>query len=193
MNTAKLTIKIAAGLILTLLTGCVVTSVYPFYTPKDVVFDPALVGNWVDAGATNETKETWQFKPGDGQAYRFTLVDADKKTEYDAHLFKLKGQLFLDCLPRERHDDFVPPHYLLKVNRLQPNLEMQILDYKWLTDLVEKNPKAIRHLVVSKPSGESGEGTLVLTADTAELQKFLLTHLKTKEAFGADALIMKRQ
>jgi hypothetical protein len=28
-----------------LLAGCVVTSVYPFYTQKDLVFEPALVGD----------------------------------------------------------------------------------------------------------------------------------------------------
>ncbi len=54
----KTTIKIMTGLALTtLLAGCVVTSVYPFYTAKDVQFDPALVGSWAEAGSTNAANQ----------------------------------------------------------------------------------------------------------------------------------------
>ena len=68
---------------------------------------------------------------------------------------------------------------------------MQVLDYDWLTKLIEKHPKAIRHIVVPKKLGEDGGGDLVLTADTAELQKFILKHEKTAGAFG-DGIVMQR-
>src|SRR5437899_865493 len=41
------------------LTGCVVSSIYPFYTNKDVAFDPALVANWTN---TKEAGEHWNFE-----------------------------------------------------------------------------------------------------------------------------------
>ena len=43
-NTPKITTGLA---LIAFLAGCVVTSVYPYYTPKDLLFDPALVGGAV--------------------------------------------------------------------------------------------------------------------------------------------------
>jgi len=176
---------------MSLLASCVVTSVYPFYTAKDVVFDPALVGAWVETGSTNTAKEHWRFEKAAGQAYKLIVQDNEKQTEFDTHLFKLKGRLFLDLCPRERPDNSLPLHYLLTVARLEPALEMNMLDYDWLKKLIEKDPKAIHHIFVPKKLGEDGEGDLVLTADTAELQKFILMHEKTEGAFG-EGIVMNR-
>ena len=185
-KTMKTTLKLTASLaLLTFLVGCVVSSVYPFYTAKDVVFEPALVGVWAEAASSSASNEHWRFDKADGGAYLLTVQENEKRTEFDTHLFKLKGRLYLDVLPRERPENSLPPHYLFKVIRVEPTLEMALLDYDWLTKLVEKNPKAIRHTVVPNKLGEKeGGGFLVLTADTAELQKFILKHEKTEGAFG---------
>lgn len=189
----KRTLLLTAGLALVLLTGCVTLSIYPYYTAKDVVFDPALIGVWADPDKTNADHDTWSFEKSDDQAYKLTITDNDKKTEFDARLFKLKDHTFIDCLPRERPDYSTPCHMLLRVDHLQPTLEMHLLDYDWLGKLIEKQPKAIRHALIEKAGGKAGDHDgFVLTADTAELQKFILKHIKLKEAWG-DALIMKRQ
>jgi hypothetical protein len=188
----KTSIKVPGGLaVIALLAGCVVTSVYPFYNAKDVVFDPTLVGTWAETNSANAANDHWRFEKADGQAYKLTIQDKEKGTEFDAHLFKLKGQTFVDFCPRERPDNAVPVHYLLKVTRIEPALEMTMLDFDWLKQLVEKDPKAIRHIIVPKKLGEDGDGDLVLTADTAELQAFLLKHEKTEGAFGKGG-VMKR-
>ncbi len=189
----KTTIKISTGLaLLTFFVGCVVMSVCPFYTAKDIVFEPALLGVWAEAGATNATDEHWQFEKAEGQAYKLTVLKNDERSEFDTHLFKLKGRLFLDLLPRERPDNSIPPHYLFKVTRLESTLEWRMFDYEWLTKLVAKNPKAIRHSVVPNKLGETGDGWIVLTADTAELQKFILKHEKTEGAFGKVSVLNRR-
>ena len=163
--------------------GCVVTSVYPYYTAKDVVLDPALVGTWTETGETNAQKN-WQFARGGGQDYTLIVQDEDEKTEFTAHLFKLKERRFIDALPAKRDDDFIPPHYLLQIARLEDStLEMSIMSYKWLEELVEKNPKAIRHTWIEREPGKREGGKLVLTADTAELQKFVLKHAADTNAF----------
>jgi hypothetical protein len=191
-NLMKNAIKIASGLtLMTLLAGCVVTSVYPYYTAKDVVFDPALVGAWTETGSTNAQNDNWRFEKVESQAYLLTVQDGEKRTEFDTHLFKLRGELFLDMFPRERPDNSLPLHYLLKVTRIEPTLEVNLLDYDWLKSLIEKDSKAVRHIIVPKKLGESGDGDLVLTADTAELQKFILKHEKTEGAFGKP-LVMNR-
>jgi len=180
---------VAGGL---LLAGCVVTSVYPWYTAKDVVFDPALIGTWVEATSTNGSNEGVRFERGEGDAYIMTMVEKDKSVTYDSHLFKLKNRLFLDYCPREGHDDFIPPHNLLKVESITPTFRLAGMSYKWLSELVEKNPKSIRHILVGGKPGEPKSARVVLTADTAELQKFLLKNLTNTNAFDEPAEL-KRQ
>lgn len=184
---------LTAGLTILLLTGCVTMSVYPYYTAKDLTFDPALLGVWGEPGKTNADQETWTFEKLNATAYRLTVSEDDKRTEFDARLFRLKNQAFLDCLAREGSDYSTPCHMLLRVNQIQPTLEMRLLDYEWLEDLIEKQPKAIRHnvLVQAGEQGDKAQG-FVLTADTAELQKFVLKHLKNEEAWSKPLLMEKR-
>ena len=190
----KRIISLTAGVALTLLTGCVTLSVYPYYNAKDVQFDPALIGVWVEPGKSDSEGQSWSFEKINDQTYRMTVTDQNDKTEFDARLFKLKDYTFLDCLVREHSDYSAPCHLLLRVDRLQPTLELRPLDYEWLGKLLEKQPKALRHTIVTHASAPKGDETknFVLTADTAELQKFVLKHIQTKEAWD-DALVMKRK
>lgn len=180
------------GLALTLLAGCVVNSVYPFYTTKDLTFDPALLGAWRDLANTNDDRDTWVFEKITEKTYKMTIRGSGETNEFDAHLFMLGGHKFLDSLPRSRAAYHTPEHFLLRVKSLSPTLQLQLLSYEWLTKLVEQNPKAIRHLVVPPEAGNTNEGgSLTLTADTAELQKFLLKHLNNTNAW-IEPMVMKR-
>jgi len=165
-----------AGLALAL-AGCVVSSVYPFYFEKDVVFAPALLGDWTTA------KEHWKFERQGEKAYRITYTECEKSSVMQAHLFQLRGQKFLDILGPEPGDygriPATPSHVLLRVVQTSPTLELVPLDYDWLGGLLEKHPKAIRHHIVHA----GGDKRLVLTADTAELQRFVVKHLKTEAAW----------
>ncbi len=172
--------------------GCVVTSVYPYYTPKDLVFEPALAGSWVSVKADEEKNETWTFEKNGDKDYLFTLAKSDETNIYSAHLFKLKDQLFMDALPTQRPDNyFIPPHYLLVVPQIKPTLKLSMMDYKWLEKLLETDPQAMRHIVVPDDASDASKHHVVLTAETPELQKFVLKYLKTEGAFG-EAFELKR-
>lgn len=145
---------------------------------KDVAFDSALLGSWVEADKTNADAETWAFEKLEARTCKLIVAENAKQTEFDTHLFKLKGALFLDCLPRERPDNSAPLHFLMRVDALTPELKLRLLNFEWLTRLVEKDPRAIRRPVVPKKVGDGHVGgDLVLTADTTELQKFIAKHL----------------
>jgi hypothetical protein len=174
------------------LAGCVVTSVYPYYTAKDVTFEPKLLGCWAEADQTNETNKYWEFARGGTNDYKLAIHDGDEVKEHQVHLFRLKEWTFLDVVPVGEHDDFIPPHYLLKVSQIEPALKTTTLDYKWLGELLEKQPGALRHICVAEKPGNSDEGRLVLTANTAELQKFILKHAANTNAF-TEAFIMRRK
>jgi hypothetical protein len=164
-----------------LLAGCVVTSICPFYTAKDLVFEPALLGDWI-AETNSAGNEVWRFDAAGDLAYRFTIIKPDSATVMEAHAFKLEGQLFLDVASLEKDYHVIPPHFLLKVNQTAPTLRMSELDHDWLKDLVTKKPDLIRHHFV-KGGDKPEEERVVLTADTQELQKFVLANLKTQGAW----------
>ena len=170
---------------LLLLAGCVATSVYPFFTAKDVVLDDLLVGKWTEADDKDSGENYWQFARTNGQAYLLTLRDGEETTEFRAHLFALKNRRFIDAEPVAREGDFIPPHYLLQVHRLGTNVcEMSVLNYQWLEDLLKERPSTIQHLWVDRDDANHKSGRVVLTAETEKLQKFILKCAADTNAFG---------
>jgi hypothetical protein len=179
--------RICLGLALAvavLAAGCLVPSIYPFYTEKEVVFESALLGTWEKPATDADTREIWSFEKADEKEYKFTFIDGDRKNVFAAHLFKLKEHLFMDCLHVEQAGDGVPPHYLLKVVQIEPTLKTAMFDYSWLKKLLDKNPGALRHALIQNEPGSTNASRIVLTADTAELQKFILKHIDGKDTFG---------
>jgi hypothetical protein len=170
--------------LMALLAGCVVTSVYPFYTAKDELFDPALVGAWAEPDSTNAANDHWRFDQINQQAYWLTTVEDNKTNRYETHRFRLKQHVFLDLCKTNRGEDHLPLHYLVKIENTVAGLQVKVLNFEWLAKLLEKNPKALRHLLVPNEPGNTNNNQLVLTADTSELQKFILKHINDTNAFG---------
>ena len=165
-----------AGIIV--VAGACVPSVNPFYTEKDIVFEPGLVGEW-QKGGTNQL-ETWKFEKSGENAYNLVVTDKDdKQGKLDARLFKIDGQLFLDLIPNDcgfapTQADVVnaamfPGHLLLRVPQLQPKLQLAYCDYDWLSKCLQENPEALKH----HREGDRG----LLTAETKDLQGFIRQHL----------------
>jgi hypothetical protein len=171
------------------LSGCVVTSVHPYYTSKDEVFEKSLVGQWTN---TQESAESWKFAKEADNSYHVTYVSDAKTNIVQAHLFKLSGQMFLDFSGPNQDCDLLPPpipsHLLMRVDQIVPSVHMAPLNHDWLKALLEKDPKALRHLLLGQKQDDQ---RLVLTAETAELQQFLNKHLKTDDAWK-DSIDLKR-
>ena len=184
-QTPRKTIVVVTGLIAAglFLAGCVVTSVYPYYTAKDLVFEPSLLGDWVDANEEPKPSEFIRVEKLGEQAYRATAFSADQTNRVIVHLFRLNQQLFLDTCPTNHSLDHIPVHQISKVTQLQPVIATADLDYKWLEKLLAQHPKAIRHIIVRDAEGKKDDSRIVLTADTAELQKFIRKHLNNTNAW----------
>jgi len=187
----KLGLLAAAGTLAALFTGCLVVSVYPYYNEKDLVFETGLVGSW---SKTDGQSERWKFEKQDTNTYQLTVTNSSGTNVMQAHLFKLRGQLFIDLYAPDASTDVQPPpipsHLLLRVQSLSPSLKLTVLDFAWLRDLLLKNPKALRHEII-KTNDKPEDRPIALTADTAELQAFLAQHLDTKEAWS-DPFELKR-
>src|SRR5690242_15393641 len=80
-----------------LLPACI-PSINPFYTDKDVVFEKKLLGTWEEKEDADE-RDVWKFEEGKNKAYKLTETQKDgRQGEFDAHLFKLKQEYFLDII-----------------------------------------------------------------------------------------------
>lgn len=168
------------------LTGCLVTSVYPFYQQKDLAFEPALLGNWTNS---KEAGEHWKFEREGTNAYRLTYTSDGKDSVMRAHFFKIGENAFLDLFTTDGSCDVQPPpipsHFLLRVFQVSPNAKLAALNHGWLKDLLDKEPSALRHQVIVNED-KPDDSRVILTADTGELQKFILKHLKTEAAWKDD-------
>jgi hypothetical protein len=178
------------------LSGCV-PSINPFYTEKDLVFDPALVGTWRPVEVKESSKETWALTKAGDKLYQLEQTDEEgRKAIFDARLFKLKDNRFLDLYLTKVEGDrlkvndwasisLVPAHLLLKVEQIEPALKLAVINPDWMQTHLKQHPNAVAHRIVS-------DGNIVLSANTDELQKLVLAHLDDKEFFGG-AMEMKRQ
>ena len=167
--------------LLAVMGGCI-ESLHPFYTEKDLVFEPALVGTWGEPGSNS--KESWAFTPSGEKAYRLVVTDSDGRSgAFEAHLASLNGSLILDLYPEDpklaastfyKHH-LQKVHSFVRIVKVGPVLTMSVLDVTWLDQFLRKNPKALKH--------ERTEDGILLTASTEELQAFILKHLHTQGAF----------
>ena len=176
-----------------LLCSCI-PSVNPFYTDQDVVFDARLLGEWQEKDKS-DNPDIWNFDGTTNKMYKLTITEkGGKQGRFDAHLFQLKQEYFLDLIPDDCHyatnqADLVgasmyPGHLLVRVPQLEPGLKLALFDFGWLDKFLKKNPKALAH---------HREGDrIVLTAGTRDLQKFVLKHLGEDELFEKpDEMICK--
>ena len=181
------------GALAVLFGGCLVMSLHPFFTDTDSVFEKAIIGTWGDKAG----KATLTFKQFGANAYRVIYVQSEvsaapggKKEggepgEFEGHVGKINGTLFLDLYPdkdswnRLKNDalavHLAPTHTISKVWMEGDKLMVASLDHDWLKDLVARNGTLIAHEMV--------EGAIVLTASTESLQEFLKKYSSEPKAF----------
>jgi hypothetical protein len=171
---------------LIVLSGCV-PCLYPLYTDRDVIFDPALLGVWTEP----DSKETWAFTRSAEREYQLVNTDKDgKKSNFLAHLLKIEGGMFLDLFavkPADLQDNdyLLPLHTFIRIIEIDPRPRFSYLDPAWLKQFLEKNPASIRH--------ERVNNEILLTASPPELQKFVLAHLKTDGAFSEPTDLKRKE
>lgn len=170
-----------------LMAACV-PSLNPLYTDQDLIFDTALIGAWSD----KDSKETWEFTEADDKEYKLIYTDEDvKKGEFEARLLKIEGKTFMDITPIKPvfpQNDFYKGHFLathtfVQIIQTGPKFEIAYLEPKWLKGFLDKNPGAIGHVKI--------EDEILLTDTSKNLQKFLLTHLNTPDAFAEPVEMVK--
>ncbi len=163
----SLKISFALGFTL-LIAGCVVSSMYPLFTEKDLAFDPALVGTW----AGQDEDDTLLFQDAGAKAYNLIYIVEGQKLKFVAHLVQLGEFKFLDVYPKmsKDHDGYhlIPAHTFWRVQSDGNILLAAWLDQDWIKERIAKKEVRIPHLLI--------EDRVILTASTEELQKFVLKY-----------------
>ena len=187
-----------AVLLVILLQGCLVKSLHPFYTDKDLLFNKDLIGKWTDKDSASweirqHMRSTGILKPQTpDKSYDIILTDNKGSSNFLAHLFRLDNQLYLDFYPTTtscNHDltelHLVATHSLAKIDLPGGKIVIRWYNEEWLAGLFNKNKIRISHeRVPYDPDLKDPESMqVILTAQTEELQKFIIKYGNDPEAF----------
>jgi hypothetical protein len=186
-------IRTSCLLVLTvLLAGCWQKSVHPFYTEKDVIFDPQLAGTWTEGTESDGNRTTWTFTNMGGRRFDAVMQDKDTKYEFRAIMFKLGEERFLDFEGKSRDIGIIPSHHLLRME-LGAELKLATLNPDWMEKWLRANPGTLAHFALedAENRNDRDKDQLVLSADTKALQKFILAHKDDKEFFVEPVILKK--
>lgn len=118
------------------------------------------------------------------KSYRLTISnEEDEKQIYVAHLVQLGDDLFMDLYPIKEYDsknisdNFFPVHTFYKVEVSESEFKMTHFDLDKLNKLFESNLIRLRHEMV--------DGTVLITAQPKELQKFISKYAKDESVFDS--------
>jgi hypothetical protein len=152
-----------AGLVL-LMTACTVRSLQPLYTEKDLVFEPQLLGVWVEEGDKPDGFVT--FLKDVDNAYTVRTGDSPK---LQGRLMKLSGDMFLDLTPADTDDGFnIPGHLFVKIRVNGDTMQTALLDSDWAEHAADAGALGLSHVRIGSK--------VVLTASPKELQAFVTRH-----------------
>jgi len=194
----KTRIVLLPFLLIFFLQGCLVKSLHPFYTDKDILFKKELLGKWTDKDSaaweiTQHMRTTGIMKPEvPDKSYDISFTDKKGTSHFIAHLFRLEDQLYLDFLPTDincQNDlagfHLVATHSLAKVDLSGGKITIGWYNEEWLIGLFNKNKIRIAHeRVPYEPDLKDSESMqVILTAQTTELQKFIIKYGNDPEAF----------
>jgi len=171
----------ALGAVALLLSACI-PSVNPYHEPKDVTFEPALIGGWAN------DEKTWVFeRHADEGSYELTIAESGKRGTLKATLFTLGDYRFLDVIPIfedvELADDqadiigrgVTSGHLVFHVAQTAPRLTLAPFEDEWFMNNLVKENGFLAHV--------AEDGRTLITAKTRELRRFLRRHIDEGRLF----------
>lgn len=204
MNIIRLIAVLGFAAVTVISGGCSVPSLHGAYSADKAAEDPALAGTWVsekgDVTAVVERGEPAEFR------VHATVTDDDDDGDkrkpqvmrMDVRLVKLGEFTFADMvLNKDEREGLTKAHNALAVRTHQfmkyqcdgDTVTLWMPDYDRFKTLLESGDAGLTHAKLD--DSEKGPDT-VITAPTADIQKFLAAHGGDKELFN-EPLVLKRQ
>lgn len=186
--------------LLLLLSSCLST-LYPIFHEKDVIFNQQLLGSWKYTDdnqqkfiefkkipANRKSELTDAIKKFSDKGYLVSRTDSLGKVISESFVFlaKVGKNYFLDFYPAElpsekKINSFYKSHQIKKHNSYRidftdnNHFEMKRFDKSFLDKLISNNKINIRHEVLG--------GDNIITASTDELQNFIIQYSDNPKAF----------
>jgi hypothetical protein len=179
------TLAIAAACTLLLSsTGCIVVALHPAYDDASIGFDEGLLGTW----RSEDDDTTVTFERGEWRSYRVTIATPRYSTTLSAHLTRVGATDVLDVMPVTGIDLAtlsIAVHGIVRVVRDGDALTVSPIDYE-----------AARRAVPGKigiPAVLDERQNVVVTAQTADIRKWLAARAGGDSLFGAGATLRRVQ
>lgn len=183
-----------AGILLSMifLTGCIPVFLHPTYSPADVTFNGALIGEWEQKNSTDNA--VWQFQPGMENTYLFTHHEADGEASrpYEVHLFRLGEHMFLDFYPLEkdgtRVEDalLIATHFLYRVRFEEGQIILENFRMDWVKQQISAGQFPLTYVET--------DSFYLVTSPTEDVQTFLkMQALPAKDAFGEETVLVLQE
>ena len=161
------------------IAGCI-PSLFPIYNEHDAVVRDQILGRWT----SDDQSQTWTFTKGDKHAYQLQFVEKEgRQASFVARLTEINEVLFMDLYPRRSGEPkpglynlhVISAHTFYRLELDQDSLSLAFLDPRWLKKYHNEHPGQLSHT--------RHDESVLLTADTQELRRFVRKHLDTDGAF----------
>lgn len=211
-------LSISFFLLVFLLSGCFLVSVQPLVSDEDAVEFSGISGTWekddqrwtfVKEGEYDDLKifsssgntdmeisltDSGSDSTNEGNKTYFVTYEDLNESGIDSSYFigkftKLNGDFYLDLFPLgvDRFNfesyHYVPAHTFSKVQMVQDSLSISVFKDSWIEEQIQDNRVRIKH--------EKVEDSILITASTKELQKFIIKYGNMAEAYR-DPITLKR-
>ena len=166
-----------------LLMGCPARSLFPLFVQQELVFNPDLLGTWVDSD-----KEEYTFLKSGGGDYDVLVRDKDGSVQLlSAKLGQLGGSWFLDSSPGGKNNDYhlLPVHVITRIWLRGDTLKTASLEGNYLKDAIAAGKLTIPHALDGND--------ILLTASTKELQQLVLRLADVDAAFPDPSVLVRRR
>lgn len=115
------------------------------------------------------------------ESYKMTVMDDGERLVYQAHVVRIGEDFFLDLYPLPEFsgaafgENLFPVHTFMKMDLTDGKLNLTMFDLEKLNKLFESNLVRLRH--------ENVDGTILITAQPKEIQKFLQKYADDESVF----------
>jgi|AntRauTorckE6833_2_1112554.scaffolds.fasta_scaffold00673_8 hypothetical protein len=204
----------------TFLSGCFLKSVYTLVKDEDAVELPGISGVWeqddqrwtfikggefddqtIIGGKGGESFEISMTDTGgdslsDSSNLYLVVYEDLSESEIDSAYFfgkfaDLNNGFYLDLLPVDfgsvsfSDNHYLPVHTFSKVELNEDSLTINLFKDSWIEEQIRDNRVRIKHERID------GDGAVLITASTEELQKFIIKYGNMSEAFREPITLSK--
>ncbi len=161
-----------------LIAGCPARSLQPLFAEKDVVFNPLILGTWVNKG------DVYTFRQAGEKDYEVVVrpdTSSNKGVDsvvYTVQLGKLGNSWFLDSSPEGDPRDFhlLAAHIISKFElQSADSFSIASLESDWLKKKIDDGSVTAAHV--------NRDGDIILTGATDELQQLVSRYADDSGAF----------